>query len=86
MEIRIAKLEANMEHVKGELSKLSSVPADLATLKERTSHLPTKADMKDEIKGAIDRTAGRVQRNFAIAGSATAIVVALINYGPRLFQ
>lgn len=85
MEARIAKLEANMEHVKGELSKLSGVPADLATLKERTSHLPTKADMKDEVKTAIDRAASRVQRNIGIIGGIVAIAVAAINYLPRFF-
>lgn len=42
MEARVAKLEADMDHVKRSLDRLADVPADLATLKERTSHLPTK--------------------------------------------
>lgn len=42
MEPRVAKLEAHMENVRAELGKLSSVPADLATLKERVAHLPSK--------------------------------------------
>lgn len=39
---RVAKLEAHMEHVREDLGKLSGVPATLATLNERVSHLPTK--------------------------------------------
>lgn len=42
MEPRIARLEAQMEHVQGALLKLSDVPANLATLIERVAHLPTK--------------------------------------------
>ncbi|WP_313534354.1 hypothetical protein [Sphingomonas sp.] len=42
MEPRVAKLEAHMENVRAELGKLSTVPADLATLKERVAHLPSK--------------------------------------------
>lgn len=42
MEPRVAKLEAHMEHVRAELAKLSTMPVEIATVKERVSHLPSK--------------------------------------------
>lgn len=45
MESRVAVLEAHMEHVRSDLAKLSGVPADLAALKEKVEHLPTKDDL-----------------------------------------
>lgn len=42
MEPRVAKLEAHMEHVRADLAKLASVPADLAELKAKIAELPTK--------------------------------------------
>lgn len=42
MEPRIAKLEAQMEHVLSDLSKLAPLPVDVARLNERVKHLPTK--------------------------------------------
>lgn len=42
MEPRIARLEAHMEHVRAELAKLGSMPVQLAELKVRVDHLPTK--------------------------------------------
>ena len=45
MEARIAVLEAHMENVRDEIRKLANVPADLATLKEKLEHVPTKTDL-----------------------------------------
>lgn len=42
MEARVAKLEAHVEHIRSELAKLSGMPTDLAVLKTRVDHLPTK--------------------------------------------
>lgn len=42
MEARVAKLEAHVEHIRAELAKLSAMPTDLAVLKTRVDHLPTK--------------------------------------------
>jgi hypothetical protein len=42
MEARIAKLEADMEHVKKSIDRLVDVPTKLAVLEERVSHLPGK--------------------------------------------
>lgn len=42
MEARVAKLEAHMEHVRDELRKLASVPADIAGMKSDIANLPTK--------------------------------------------
>lgn len=84
MEARVAKLEANMEHVRSDLAKLATVPADVATIKERSSHLATKADVKVEITAAIDRSATKTQRTVQIVGALVAIAVAVINYGPKI--
>jgi hypothetical protein len=42
MEARVAKLEAHMEHVRGELAKLASLPVEVATIKTKVEHLPGK--------------------------------------------
>lgn len=42
MEPRIAKLEAHMEHVRTELTKLASLPVQVARLEEKVAHLPSK--------------------------------------------
>lgn len=42
MEARVAKLEAHVEHIRDDLGKLAGVPIDLATLKTRVDHLPSK--------------------------------------------
>jgi preprotein translocase subunit YajC len=84
MEARIAKLEAQMEHVRAELGKLASVPADIATVKERMTHLPTKADMKTDIENAVDKSGARVQRTVAISAGLVTIILAAMNYLPRL--
>lgn len=85
MEPRIAKLEAHMDNVRAELAKLAALPADMATIKERLSHLPTTADVKSEIATAIDRAGGKTQRTVAITGGLVTLAVAAINYGPKLF-
>ncbi len=68
MEARVAKLEAQMEHVVGELGKLAAVPADIAGMKSDISHLPTK----DYIANAFDKhfrwTVGTVGLMIAVAG------------------
>ena len=84
MEPRIAKLEAHMEQVRSELTKLSSVPVDVAAMKERLSHLPTKVEMKLDVDTAIDRSGSRTQRTIAIASAAVTIAVAAMNYLPKL--
>ena len=84
MEARVAKLEAHMEHVRSELGKLASLPADAATIKERLMHLPTKAEVKADIDVAIERAAGRTQRTIAIASGLVMIVGAAINLLPKL--
>jgi transposase len=42
MEPRIAKLEAHMEHVRAEMTKLASLPVQVARLEEKVAHLPSK--------------------------------------------
>lgn len=53
MEPRVKALETHMEYVRRDLERLSSVPADLATVKERVSHLPTKEYLVRLIVGAL---------------------------------
>lgn len=86
MEGRIAKLEANMEHVRSELAKLATVPADLATVKERTAHMPTKADVLVAVDTAIEKAAVKTQRTTMLVGAAITIVLGLINIGSRLIH
>lgn len=82
MEARIARLEAGMDFVKSELSKLSGLPVELARLTERVNHLPTKAD----VDAAVDRAAARTQRTVAVAGGLVTLAVAAMNYLPRLLH
>jgi hypothetical protein len=42
MEARVAKLEAHMEHVRSDLSRLSEVPTDLGIVKTKVEALPSK--------------------------------------------
>lgn len=53
MEPRVKALETHMEYVRRDLERLASVPADLATVKERVSHLPTKEYLVRLIIGAL---------------------------------
>ena len=42
MEAHIAKLEAHMEHVRDDLTKLAGLHVDMAALKTKVDHLPGK--------------------------------------------
>ena len=53
MEARVAVLEAHVEHIRGDLAKLSNVPTDLAVLKTRVDHLPTKGWMVTGLLGSL---------------------------------
>lgn len=53
MEARVAVLEAHVEHIRGELAKLAGVPTDVATLKERVSHLPGKGFVVTAAMGTV---------------------------------
>ena len=86
MEPRIATLEAHMEQVKESLGKLASVPEDLATLKERTSHLSTKAELHTEITTQLDRLGTRLQRQVVITGSIFTAILALITLADRIIK
>lgn len=83
MEPRVAKLEAHMEHVRSELGKLAGVPADLATVKERTGHLPTKAEMQSEVSAQMERLGSRLQRQFTITGAIFTGILATITLALR---
>lgn len=50
VEPRVARLEAHMEHVREDMTKLSGVPSDLSALKERVSHLPTKDELGTKLR------------------------------------
>jgi len=52
MEARVAKLEAHMEHVRSELAKLAQMPTDLAVLRNRVDHLPSKSFIVTAVTGA----------------------------------
>lgn len=45
MEARIAVLENDVKHIKSALDRLVELPTEVAVLKERVSHLPTKSWM-----------------------------------------
>lgn len=83
MEARVAKLEAHMEHVRAELAKLAPMPADLATVKERQQHLPTKDEVRATIDAATDRLATKVQRQVTITGAIITVVIAGITLASR---
>jgi hypothetical protein len=57
MEARLAKLEAHIEHVRGDLQRLAGVPADLAALKARLDQVPDKdwvgAKMRNWVGGGV---------------------------------
>lgn len=42
MEVRVARLEAHMEHVVKQVDRLADIPTDLAVLKVKVNELPTK--------------------------------------------
>jgi hypothetical protein len=86
MEVRMAKLEAAMEYALAELGKLSGVPADVAVMKERLTHIPTRVEVRSDIETAIERSAARTQRTVAIVGGLVTIAIAAINYLPKLIH
>jgi len=60
MEARIAVLEAHVEHIRGDLAKLSGVPVeigglktDLAVLQNRVDHLPSKGFVATSAIGTV---------------------------------
>lgn len=84
MEPRVAKLEAQMESVQAELSKLASVPADVAVIKERLSHLPTKAEMSSALDAAVDRLAARTQRIVGVGAAGVGAIIAIITLAIKI--
>lgn len=86
MEARIARLEAGMDFVKSELSKLSGLPVELARLSERVTHMPTRLEVRADIDAAVDRAAARTQRTVAVAGGLVTLAVAAMNYLPKLLH
>lgn len=86
LEPRLAKLEAQMEAVRADLSKLTAVPADVATIKERLSHLPTRLDVKNDVDSAVDRAGTRTQRTILLAGSIIGMIVAILANWTRIFE
>ncbi|MBB3940717.1 tetrahydromethanopterin S-methyltransferase subunit G [Novosphingobium fluoreni] len=66
MEARLAKLEAQMEHVHKDLAKLAVLPVDVATIKERLVHLPTKDEARNTLDSALDRAGAKTQRGVGL--------------------
>ena len=67
MESRVAKLEAHVEHIQRDLTKLGEVPTDVAAMKRDIAALPTKEYLSNQFD---------VQ--FRWITGATALIVALI--------
>ena len=86
MESRIAKLEASMDHVKSELSKLSTLPVDVATIKERLNHVPTSSEMSAAIEAAVERIGSRTQRVVGIAAASLGALVGIITLAAKLIS
>ena len=84
MEHRVTRLETHMESVRADLAKLTQMPADLAALKERVTHLPTRIEVKNDVDAAVDRAGTRTQRTIMIVGGLVAVVVAALNFVTRL--
>jgi hypothetical protein len=78
MEARVAKLEAHMEHVRGELAKLAQMPVEIAAIKERQGHLPTKDEARKMLDDGIERLGSRVQRAVTIVGGAVTLLLGLL--------
>src|SRR4051794_4000330 len=67
MEARLAKLEAQMEHVQADLTKLGPVPADVSALRVTVDNLPTKDYVSDAFKTHLHYTLGIVGAMITIA-------------------
>lgn len=78
MEPRVAKLEAHMEQVRAELTKLAEVPVDVASIKERLQHLPTKEDVRVMLDTQLGLVGTRVQRTVMIVGGFATLLVGVI--------
>ena len=74
MEARLAKLEAQMEHVQADLAKLAGLPVDLAGLKVQVDNLPTKDYLKEQLESHLRKT-GIL---FAIVGAIFGVAFKLI--------
>lgn len=79
MEPRIARLESDMEHVKkaieridGKLGDITTLKVDVATLKERVAHLPTK-----------DELGTKLRTYFTIAVSVIGVMIAGATFAVR---
>ena len=86
MEPRLAKLEAQMEAVRADLARLALLPADVASIKERLTHLPTRHEAKNDIKAAVDRAGTRTQRTILILGSVIAMAFPFLTNLPKLLH
>ena len=86
MEPRVAKLEAHVEHIRAEIGKLAPMPADLAAVRERLQHLPTKDEVKGAIDAATDRLGTRVQRTVAVIVGLAGLVLAGITAALRIYS
>lgn len=86
MEARVAKLEADMAHALTRLDDLKAVPVDVATIKERLSHLPTKEEAKSLVETSIDKAGTRIQRNIGIGGTLLTILIALASNWSKIFS
>lgn len=73
---RVAVLETHVDHMRSDLGKLTGVPADLADIKARVEHLPTKDYLADQFARQFNRTAG-------IVGLIAALVT-IVNVVARL--
>lgn len=56
MEARVSVLEANVDHIKRELDRLSGVPADLSGMKVAVENLPTKDWVDTRLTGLLIKT------------------------------
>lgn len=84
MEARIAKLEANMQHVQAELAKLATVPVDVASVKERLQHLPTHAEVRDTLDDGLEKLGTSVQRTVVITASVMTILLGIIGVALKI--
>lgn len=50
---RVAVLETHVEHIRGDLAKLSGLPVDMAKLTARVDELPTKAWLEVRLLGML---------------------------------
>lgn len=63
--------------------RIAKLEADMATVKERLNHLPTKLEVRDLIDTSLEKTATRVQRNIGVWGGLAALALAAITIGSK---